>query len=250
MRHASRVLGLGCVLGLMAGCAGGSKSLASRDTAASQDTAASKDTASESTEPKPTCPETISDEPNLELELRPELNARTWVPALTFEHFGFKSPEAVKPAFQQELALATGPVRAFGLVRRSLNGPEGGGSLVLARPHAGGFCVVNTWSTWLPSRVELSLANTWTSQDGRLSILLVRMDLKESPDGPQTRWVALGTDGGRMWVALGNPPEHQLIVPSLTLFPNGSDLYLDIKQRYITRLRLGKDGRFVIPPAP
>jgi hypothetical protein len=236
MRHASGVLGLGCVLGLMAGCAGVSKALAS------------KDIASQSTAPKPTCPETIPDEPNLELGFRPELAARTWVPALTFEHLGFQSPEAVKPAFQQELALATGPVRVFALMERSMDGPEGGGSLVLARPHAGGFCVVNTWSTWLSSRVELSLANTWTSQDGRLSILLVRMDLKESPDGPQTRWVTLGTDGGRMWIALGSPPEHQLIVPSVTLFPKGSDLYLDIQRRYITRLRLGKDGRFFIPP--
>jgi len=236
MRRASRWLGLGCVLGLMSGCGAVSKALASKEPA-------SKDPA-----PKPTCPETIPDEANLELGFRPELAARTWVPTLTFEHLGFQPHEVVKPAFQHELTLATGPVRVFALMEHSTKGPEGGGSVVVARPHAGGFCVVNTWSTWQPAHVGLSLANTWTSQDGKRAILLVRMELKELPDGPQTRWLTLGTDGGRMWIALGSPPEHQLIVPSVTLTPKGKDLYLDIKQRYTTRLRLGEDGRFFIPP--
>jgi hypothetical protein len=194
------------------------------------------------------CPESIADEPNLELGFRPQLAARTWVPALTFEHLGFQPQEAVKPAFQQEVTLASGPLQVLGLMEHSVKGPEGGGSLVLARPHAGGFCVVNSWSTWQPARVDLSLAGTWTSPDGKRSIFLVRMDLPESPDGPQTRWVTLGTDGGRLWIALGGPPEHQLIVPSVTLTPKGKDLYLDIKQRYITRLRLGEDGHFIEPP--
>lgn len=236
MRHASRVLRLGCVLGLLSGCA------------ALSNGAATKTAASKADGLKPTCPESIPDDLNLELGFRPELAARSWVPALTFEHLGFQPGDAVKPAFQQELALATGPVQVFGLLERSTKGPEGGSSLVVARPHAGGFCVVNTWSTWQASPVALSLANTWTSQDGRLAILLVRMELQESPDGPQTRWVTLGTDGHRMWIALGSPPEHQLIVPSVTLVPKGKDLYLDIQQRRVTRLPMGKDGRFVIPP--
>lgn len=231
MRRASRMVGLGCVLGLLGGCAALSNGAAPKAEAS-----------------KPSCPDTIPDEPNLELGFRPELAARSWVPALTFEHLGFQPGDAVKPAFQQELTLATGPVQAFGLMEHSTKGPEGGGSLVLARPHAGGFCVVNTWSTWQASPVGLSLASTWTSPDGRLAILLVRMDMKDSPEGPQTRWVTLGTDGHRMWIALGSPPEHQLIVPSVTLLPKGKDLYLDIQQRRVTRLPLGKDGRFVIPP--
>ncbi|MCY1021033.1 hypothetical protein [Pyxidicoccus sp. MSG2] len=232
MRHASRVWVLGSVLGLMSGCAALSNTAASKQAEA----------------PKPTCPDSIPDELNLELGFRPELAARTWVPAHTFEHLGFHPGDAVKPAFQQELALATGPVQVFGLMEHSTKGPEGGGSLVVARPHAGGFCVVNTWSTWQSSPVGLSLANTWTSPDGKLAILLVRMEMAVTPDGPQTRWVTLGTDGNRMWIALGSPPEHQLIVPSVALFPKGKDLYLDIQQRRVTRLLLGKDGRFVIPP--
>ncbi len=236
MRRASRVLGLGCVLGLLSGCATLSSAVGGKDAAAKEQA------------PRPTCPDTLPDEPNLELGFRPQLAARTWVPALTFEHLGFQPQEVVKPAFQQELTLASGAVQVFALMEHSASGPEGGSSLVLARPHAGGFCVVNTWSTWQPSHVGLSLANTWTSQDGKLAILLVRMELKELPDGPQTRWVTLGTDGTRMWIALGSPPEHQLIVPSVTLSPKGRDLYLDIKQRHVTRLRLGQDGRFFIPP--
>jgi hypothetical protein len=235
MRRVSEVLGLGCVLGLVSGCAALSSAAGAKE-------------ASRELAPRPTCPESIPDEPNLELGFRPELAARTWVPALTFEHLGFKPQEVVKPAFQQEVALASGAVQVFGLLEQSTKGPEGGSSVVLARPHAGGFCVVNTWSTWQPAPVGLSLATTWTSQDGKLGILLFRMELKDLPDGPQTRWVTLGTDGARMWIALGSPPEHQLIVPSVTLTPKGKELYLDIKQRYVTRLRLGQDGRFFIPP--
>ncbi|MBZ4416893.1 hypothetical protein [Myxococcus sp. RHSTA-1-4] len=237
MRRASRWLGLGCVLGLMSGCSSLSKGVAPK----------APPEAAAPSEQKPTCPESIADELNLELGFRPRLAARTWLPALTFEHLGFQPKEVVKPAFQREVTLASGPLQVFGLMEHSATGAEGGGSLVLARPHAGGYCVVNSWSTWQPSHVGLSLADTWTSPDGKRSIFLVKMDMSESPDGPQTRWVTLGTDGGRMWIALGAPPEHQLIVPAVTLTPKGKDLYLDIKQRYVTRLRLGEDGRFIMP---
>ena len=230
MRRASRVLGLGCVLGLLGGCATVSKGPQAPLVQ------------------KPTCPESIADEPTLEMGFRPQLAARTWMPALTFEHLGFQPREAVKTAFQQEVTLASGPLQALGLMEHSTSGPEGGGSLVVARPHEGGFCVVNSWSTWQASRVGLSLASTWTSPDGQRALFLLKMDMSESPDGPHTRWVTLGTDGGRMWIALGVPPEHQLIVPSVTFTPKGKDLYLDIKQRYTTRLRLGEDGRFIMPP--
>lgn len=225
------VVGLGCVLGLLGGCA-----------------LAQKATGTAPQAQKPRCPESIADELTLELGFRPQLAARTWMPALTFEHLGFGPNEVVKPAFQQELALASGPLQVFGLMEHSASGPEGGGSLVVARAHEGGVCVVNSWSTWQPSHVGLSLAGTWTSPDARLSILLVKLDMAQAPEGPHTRWVVLGTDGGRMWLALGEPPEHQLLVPSVTLLPKGKDLYLDIKQRYVTRLRLGRDGRFVVPP--
>lgn len=230
MRRASRVLGLGCVLGLLSGCATGAKA---------QTPVVAR---------KPTCPDTIADELTLELGFRPQLAARTWLPALTFEHLGFQPKEVVKPAFQQEVTLASGPLQLFGLMEHSTRGPEGGGSLVVARPHEGGFCVVNSWSTWQPSRVGLSLANTWLSPDGRRALFLLKLDMSESPEGAHTRWVTLGTDGGRLWIALGEPPEHQLIAPSVTFTPKGKDLYLDIKQRYTTRLRLGEDGRFILPP--
>ncbi|MFP2934243.1 hypothetical protein ACLESO_55815 [Pyxidicoccus sp. 3LG] len=227
MRRASRVLGLGCVLGLLNGCATAKRAVAP---------------------PRPTCPESIADELTLELGFRPELAARTWMPELTFENLGFGPKELVKPAFRQELKLATGPLQVFALMEHSGTGPEGGGSVVVARPHAGGVCVVNSWSTWQSTRVGLSLADTWTSPDGRHAILLVRMEVGDDVQEPQTRWVTLGTDGGRMWIALGAPPEHQLIVPTVKLTPKGKDLYLDIQQRYLTRLRLGEDGRFVMPP--
>ncbi len=157
------------------------------------------------------------------------------------------SPELAREAFRQKLELASGPLEVVGLELRVPTEESGGARVVLARPESGGYCVPNHWVTWLSSKVGLSLAGSWTSADGRLALLLLKLEATAVGGGPERRWVVIGTDGARAWFALGSPEQHQLIVPSVAFFTQGKQVYLDIKQRHVTRLALGKDGRFIQP---
>jgi len=158
-------------------------------------------------------------------------------------------PQKGRAAFHQKLELASGPLEIVGLELGAPDEQTGGARVVLARPESGGYCVPNHWVTYLPSKVGLSLAGSWTSADRRLALLLLKLETTKVEGGPETRWVVLGTDGASAWFALGSPAQHQLIVPSVAFFTQGKQVNLDIKQRYVTRLALGKDGRF-IQPAP
>lgn len=200
---------------------------------------------------RPTCPVSIAEEKPLELGYRPQLVAREWVPALAPAPLGFAEESHTRESFRQRLELASGAVEVSGLEERGDPAkPEGGASVVFALPTSGGYCVVNSWSTWLSAKVGLSLASTWTAADKSLALLLLKLELPQPGQGLQTRWVVLGTDGARAWIALGEPPQHQLIVPSVAFFTSGKDVYLDVKQRYLTRMRLGKDGHFLQPASP
>jgi hypothetical protein len=233
-----QLLGLGCVLGVMSGCATATNAARAPGASGSAKTRAQD----------PSCPTDIADEKGLELGYRPEMKSRAWVKTLTTADLGFQPHERVARAFQRQVSLTAGTLEVMGLRETRTDSKEGGGSVVLARRHAGGYCVVNSWSTWQPSVVDMSLAGSWTAPDGRLAILLLKLVLPKQPGGPETRWVTLGTDGHRAWIALGEPPQHQLLVPSVKLVPKGKDLYVDIRQRSVTRLRLGADGRFLVPP--
>jgi hypothetical protein len=78
-----------------------------------------------------------------------------------------------------------------------------------------------------------------------MAILLMKMVLASGTATEETRWVVLGTDGWRAWVALGTPPQHQLLVPSVSLRPKGKQLFLDVKLERTSRYALGKDGHFL-----
>ncbi len=158
------------------------------------------------------------------------------------------TPQYARESFRQKLELASGPLEVVGLELSTPEAQGGGARVVLARPESGGYCVPNHWVTWLSSRMGLSLAGSWTSEDRRLALLLLKLETAQV-DGTETRWVVIGTDGASAWFALGSPEQHQLIVPSVAFFTRGKHVYLDIKQRHVTRLALGKDGRF-IQPAP
>jgi hypothetical protein len=193
--------------------------------------------------PSPQCPERIALEEPLEADLVRTLGARSFVPGVSLSQLGLlRSPEKleVQGSFQSQLKLASGPVELVGVML------QGGAGLLLLRPEADGYCVVNTWSTWLPADVRYTLDSSWTSPDGRLAILLVKLVVAPGSEGQETRWVVLGTDGWRAWIALGTPPQHQLLVPSVSLKPKGKQLYLDVKLRRTSRLTLGKDGRFIV----
>jgi len=174
----------------------------------------------------------------------------TWRKGLSPTELGLE-PHEGRAAFHQTLELASGPVDVVGLELGGGPGDETGGArLLLARPESGGYCVPNHWMTYLPGKVGVSLAGSWTSQDKRMALLLLKLDATKVDGGPETRWVVIGTDGPSAWFALGSPTQHQLIVPSVAFFTQGKSVYLDIKQRYVTRLALGKDGRFIQPPPP
>lgn len=157
--------------------------------------------------------------------------------------------DATRESFRQRLELASGPLEVVGLELNIHGSQSGGVRVALARPESGGYCVPNQWTTWLSARIGLSLAGSWTSADQRMALLLLKLETTQEGGAPETRWVVLGTDGANAWFALGSPEQHQLIVPSVAFFTQGKSVYLDIKQRYLTRLALGKDGRF-IQPAP
>jgi hypothetical protein len=149
-------------------------------------------------------------------------------------------PPRTRRAFQRKLALAGGPLEVLGFEEQVDPGREAMDvSVVLLQPASGDDSTVNAWTALLPMKVTLSLADSWVSPDRKLAILLVKL-----AGAQQTRWVVLGADGQRAWVALGTPPEEQLIAPAVAFFTYGKDLYLDVKGEYVSRLRLGRDGRF------
>lgn len=190
----------------------------------------------------PRCPERIAQEEPLEADLVHSLGARSFVPGVSLPQLGLvgyaDSPE-VRGSFQSQLPLADGALELVGVTLR------GGAGLLLLRPEAEGYCVVNTWSTWQPADVRYTLDSSWTSPDGHLAILLMKLVVGPDAEGEETRWVVLGTDGWRTWIALGTPPQHQLLVPSVRLAPKGKQLYLEVKQERTSRFALGKDGHFL-----
>ncbi|HEX8439444.1 hypothetical protein, partial [Archangium sp.] len=116
-----------------------------------------------------------------------------------------KLPSHARSAFQRKLELVSGPVEVLGFEEHAESGGLSEVSVLLLQPASGEEYVVNAWTSLLPQRVTLSLADTWVSPERKLALLLVRLT------GPQeSRWVVLGTDGRRAWFALGTSPEEQL----------------------------------------
>jgi hypothetical protein len=181
----------------------------------------------------------------LEADYGPRIHPRHWLPSLVPSEFAFVPRNSVEASFRQTVELAAGPVELLGMEERTTPIIDGGAALVMARPVEGGYCIINTWATWQSYEVDVSLAGSWVSPDKRLAILLLKLELGRAAGNEETRWVVLGTDGARAWTALGQPPEHQLIAPSVSLVPKKDQLYLDVKIEYVNRLRLGPDGRFV-----
>jgi hypothetical protein len=136
--------------------------------------------------PSPKCPERIPQEEPLEAVLVHTLGPRSFVPDLTLPRLGFQGPEGpeVRSSFQSQLSLADGPVELVGVTLQS------GAGLMFLRPGADGYCVVNTWSTWQSAEVQYTLDSSWTSPDGRMAILLMKVVV--APGG------APGSPSGRL----------------------------------------------------
>ena len=198
--------------------------------------------------PAPTCPESIAADKPLELDSWPRLRPRSWLPGLAPAQLGFSAESTVQEAFRKGLPLANGTVEVLGLKERPEAGRlDGGATVLLLAPEAPGHCVVNHWSSWFSFAPELSLAGSWVSPSRTLAILLLKAEDPPGTEAPEVRWAVLATDGHRVWSALGEPPRHLLLVPAVSLLPKGQQLYLDVQQQRVTRLRLGPDGRFSPP---
>jgi hypothetical protein len=231
----SRGVAWACTLALMgAGCTVGRQSAAPLQAAAP-------------VPPPPVCPESIAADAPLESDYGPRIQARHWWPSLSASEFAFVPTNSMEESFRQKLELAEGPVELLGLEERNASLTEGGAALVMARPMASGYCIINTWATWLASEVDVSLAGSWVSPDRRQAILLLKLELDRAAGSEETRWVVLGTDGSHAWVALGRPPELQLIAPFVSLVPKKKQLFLDVKIDSVNRLPLGVDGHFIQP---
>lgn len=242
----------GCAVGLMVGCAAGKQESRPPEVAPTPvvqaPAPAPAPTGKSNVQELPECPSDIAEEGSLDSSDSRSVGARSWIPALSPEGLDYRPESQAERLFHQELALTAGPVEIIGVGAPQKKSDWGWGRLVIARPFAQGYCVVNGLSAALPGAMTMSLADSWRSADGRFAILLVKLQ-QENEKGPQsTQWVSLGTDGHRAWIALAEAPRHMLIAPKVTFFRNGKDLYLDIHQRYVTRLRLGADGHFVVPP--
>lgn len=241
-----RGLGWGwLVLSCMSGCATSSGSSTPVAQPAPIEQKRPSEPAAAAAAPVPSCPEDIALEPALEDKDYPGREAGTWHADLS--RITPDRSQSLPLGFQQRLALASGPLEVTGHYFALKDGQKAGSALVtLARPHEGGYCIVNSWVLGA-LQGAVTLADTWTAHDGKHAIILLKVTPDEKSPEPGNRWVVVGTDGRRAWVALGTPPQHHLLVPAVKLFPYGKDLYLDIQQRYVTRLRLGPDGRFIVP---
>jgi hypothetical protein len=198
--------------------------------------------------PAPTCPESIAAARPLELDASPRLRPRSWLASLAPAQLGFSPEHTVQEAFRKELPLANGTLEVLGLEERPEAGRlDGGASVLLLTPEARGHCVVNHWSSWFSFAPELALAGSWVSPNRTLAILLLKAEDPPGTEAGEVRWVVLATDGHRVWSALGEPPRHLLLVPSVSLVPKGQQLYLDVQQARVTRLRLSPEGRFTPP---
>jgi hypothetical protein len=186
------------------------------------------------------CPDSIARDAPLEQDEGARLHAGNWVPSPQLTDLGFTPGPEASEQFTLELPLTGQRVVALGMARQK------GAGLVLLRPlAAGGYCVINHWASFQADPVDYALAGSWTAQDGRLSVLLLKMKIAPGSAQERLHWIAVGTDGNRAWYALGEGAQAHLLAPSAKLVPSGKALYLEVMLTRTARFRLGKDGRFV-----
>lgn len=165
------------------------------------------------------CPADIVREDGLEQAL--SLRAGAWVPEITPSIFWSPPVEAAPPPHQVDATLTSGKVSLVSASQLH------GATVAILRDVGEGACVVNTWSTLLPA-TQLRAVSHWVSKDRKLAVYLLH--LRDAPkDKPATsRWVALTTDGTRVWPALGGGGGLHFLAKSAKLRPQSGKLYLDV----------------------
>ena len=130
-------------------------------------------------------------------------------------------------------ALRTGPVKAHGV-------------WVLRRV-VGGWCVLGSFGSSDPVKAPMTLPAPTVLGTG-VAVALLRIEsLSEQTTKLETRYVALATDGRRVWFALAGPGGNQLVAREARLRSRGTKLLLEVQASGQTRAVLTFDGIHFVP---
>jgi hypothetical protein len=177
----------------------------------------------------PPCPQTteapLSDVPA-------GLKPGTWIPADALGTYGRpENPLATfKPAFQDHLTVAREQLELRGFVESA--DPGGRVAVVLMKPAAEGFCVLNAWMSSASERFSrLVLVSMWRSKDSQRAVLLVEASQPSSDGSPASACaVVLSTNAQHVWKAFDARFAGMAFDPqpgTVALLGAGAPLFLD-----------------------
>ena len=110
----------------------------------------------------------------------------------------------------------------------------------------GGWCVVGSFISSEPVEGPLTMPDHALASTTAAVALLRFQSLPDDRTGVSTRYVALATDGDRLWFALEGKGGHHLIAREAKLRRQGSALFLDVPTSSKATAVLKFDGtRFV-----
>ena len=91
----------------------------------------------------------------------------------------------------------------------------------------GGWCVLGSFASSEPVASPLTISDRAVS--GTTAVALLRFEsLPDQRSGISTRYVALATEGNRLWFTLEGKGGHQLIAREAKLRRQGATLFLDV----------------------
>jgi hypothetical protein len=91
----------------------------------------------------------------------------------------------------------------------------------------GGWCVLGSFASSDPVESPLTMSDRAVA--GPAAVTLLRFEsLPDQRSGISTRYVALATEGSRLWFPLEGKGGHQLIARQAKLRKQGATLFLDV----------------------
>lgn len=130
-------------------------------------------------------------------------------------------------------ALRTGAVKAHGVwaLRRVM----------------GGWCVLGSFGSSDPVKAPMTLPAPTVLGTG-VAVALLRIEsLSEQTTTSETRYVALATDGRRLWFALAGQGRNQLVAREARLRTQGAKLLLEVQASGKKQAVLKFDGTQFVP---
>jgi len=130
-------------------------------------------------------------------------------------------------------AMRTGAVKAHGVWA--------------LRPVAGGWCVLGSFGSSDPVKAPMGFPAPTVAGTG-VAVALLRIEsLRDEGTKLETRYVALATDGRRLWFALAGQSGNQLVAREALLRRTGGKLFLEVQASNGTRAVLKFDGTRFVP---